>query len=168
MLLQSQISAPQEVKNSCYTKPRSSSHVYIVPVILCHKCDTHTIWAPEEVSKHEHTLPPHHGTVCCLLHTFTELLSYTSRCRSPYPTSLIMHTKKGPHLRFGSRRCCSLVLLCSGCPRGKRSLDFLHNYYSFFHNYCIFPAFFFWASVHCQIVFNSTVSGPYCKYCMHA
>lgn len=42
---------------------------------------------------------------CSLLHTFTELISYSSRCMSPYLPSLIMQTKKAPHLSFGSNRC---------------------------------------------------------------
>lgn len=71
---------------------------------------------------------------CRLLHTFTQLLSYTSRFRSPYPTSLIMHTKKAPHLRFGSRCCCSLVLLSICMPQREGRQRLCRLFKLFFYN----------------------------------
>lgn len=58
-------------------------------------------------------------TVCCLLHTFTLLSFYTSRSRSPYPTSLIMHTKKDPiwGLDPGDAASWSHCLLAAGEER---------------------------------------------------
>lgn len=57
---------------------------------------------------------------CSLLHTFTELISYSSRCRSPYLPSLIMQTKKAPICVLDPTDAASFILLRSGYTRGKK------------------------------------------------
>lgn len=54
---------------------------------------------------------------CSLLHTFTKRPSYSSRCRSPYPPSLIMQTKKAPPSAVWIQ---AMLLLSSRCGAGTR------------------------------------------------
>lgn len=115
-----------QIKTSCFSKAKSLCHEILithghwklwaeslaptaVTAMLCLKCEPCT---------HSDTCPTSYTGRS--LHTLTVLSFYTFRCGLPYPTSLIMHMMNAPCLRFGSRWCCSLVLLFIGCSRVKR------------------------------------------------